>query len=115
MGLQGTPAQSQPEAKPSPLPNEELLKVEPAAQQNPSPDASAQKAPQKPFTKIQLPQREVDDKTPIITNTDLITFNFTVTDMYRQTIRGHLQTVGSASCRSEVFDPSCQKLAGPKP
>jgi Ca-activated chloride channel family protein len=82
--------QTKPEAKPSPTPspNQELLKVEPAAQQNPSPGASPQKSPQKPSTKIELPQGEVDDKTPVITNTDLITFNVTVTDIYGRFVSG---------------------------
>jgi hypothetical protein len=90
LALRGAPAQTRPEAKPSasPSPNQELLKVEPAAQQNPSPGASPQKSPTKPSTKIELPQGEVDDKTPVITNTDLITFNVTVTDIYGRFVSG---------------------------
>jgi len=71
-------AQTKPVARPSPSPNQELLKVEPAPQQ----------APQKPSTKIELPQGEVDDKRPIITNTDLVTFNVTVTDSYGRFVSG---------------------------
>src|ERR1043166_3090229 len=50
----------------------ELLTVQPVATQTPSGDQG-----QKPSTstKIQLPEGGVDDKNPIITNTDLITFN----------------------------------------
>jgi Ca-activated chloride channel homolog len=83
-------AQTKPKAQPSPSPspNQELLKVEPAPQQNPTPDASPQKSPQKPSTKIELPQGVVDDKTPVITNTDLITFNVTVTDIYGRFVSG---------------------------
>jgi Ca-activated chloride channel homolog len=77
-------AQPRPRAQPSPSPSpNELLKVEPAPQQNPSPGA-----PQKPSTKIELPQGEIDDKTPVITNTDLITFNVTVTDIYGRFVSG---------------------------
>jgi hypothetical protein len=42
----------------------------------------------KSATKIQLPEGGVDDKTPIITNTDLITFNVTVTDIYGRFVSG---------------------------
>jgi hypothetical protein len=81
-------AQQKPEAKPSPTPEKnELLKVEPAQKPLP-PDASPQKTAQKPSTKIELPQGEVDDKTPVITNTDLITFTVTVTDIYGRFVSG---------------------------
>src|SRR6202007_83983 len=43
---------------------------------------------QQPSTKILLPQGEVDEKGPIITNTDLITFNVTVTDIYGRFVSG---------------------------
>jgi Ca-activated chloride channel homolog len=79
-------AQQKPEAKPSPTPNE-LLRVDPAQKQTP-PDSSPQKATQKRSTKIELPQGEVDDKTPVITNTDLITFTVTVTDIYGRFVSG---------------------------
>jgi len=61
----------------------ELLTVQPAATQTPSTDQG-----QKPSTKIQLPEGGVDDKNPIITNTDLITFNVTVTDIYGRFVSG---------------------------
>jgi hypothetical protein len=70
----------QPAEKPTQDPQQkELLTVQPAATQTPPTDQG-----QKPgtSTKIQLPEGGVDDKTPIITNTDLITFNVTVTDIY---------------------------------
>jgi len=82
-------AQQKPEDKP-PQPGEkkELLTVQPAATPTP-PDAKPQKSPQKGVTtKIQLPGGEADDKTPIITNTDLITFTVTVTDMYGRFVSG---------------------------
>src|SRR2546423_6283489 len=60
----------------------ELLTVQPAASQTP-PDKS-----QQPSTKILLPQGEVDEKNPVITNTDLITFNVTVTDIYGRFVSG---------------------------
>jgi Ca-activated chloride channel family protein len=86
--------QTKPEAKPSPQPasTQELLRVEPAPKQNPLPDASSQKQ-QKPSTKIEIPKGEVDDKTPVITNTDLITFNVTVTDIYGRFVSGLSKTV----------------------
>src|SRR5262249_15690644 len=68
-----SPEKSTPEKTPSPSPaQKELLTVLPAPAQTNSQE--------KPSTKIQLPEGGVDDKTPIITNTDLITFNVTVTD-----------------------------------
>ena len=60
----------------------DLLTVQPAASQTP-PDKS-----QQPSTKILLPQGEVDEKNPVITNTDLITFNVTVTDIYGRFVSG---------------------------
>jgi Ca-activated chloride channel family protein len=73
------PEKSAPE-KPAPSPEKELLKVQPAAQ--------APASDPKSSTKIQLPDGGVDDKTPIITNTDLITFNVTVTDIYGRFVSG---------------------------
>ncbi len=83
-------AQAKPPEKtfPQPSPTQELLKVEAAPKKTPPPDASPQTAPKKPPTKIELPQGEVDDKTPVITNTDLITFNVTVTDIYGRFVSG---------------------------
>src|SRR5262249_50788990 len=63
--------------------NKELLTVQPAAAPTP-PDKKTQIPP----SKIELPQGEVDDKQPVITNTDLITFNVTVTDMYGRFVSG---------------------------
>jgi VWFA-related protein len=42
-----------------------------------------------------LPEGGVDDKTPIITNTDLITFNVTVTDIYGRFVSGLSKTAFS--------------------
>src|SRR4051794_31903069 len=54
----------------------ELLTVQPVATQTPPANQG-----QKPSTstKIQLPEGEVDSQGPVITNTDLVTFNVTVT------------------------------------
>ena len=57
------PEKTQPQTE-----NKELLNVLPAPAQTPA-------GQEKPSTKIQLPEGGVDEKTPIITNTDLITFN----------------------------------------
>jgi Ca-activated chloride channel family protein len=76
----------QPAQKPTEDPQQkELLTVQPAATQTPPADQG-----QKPSTstKIQLPEGGVDDKNPIITNTDLITFNVTVTDIYGRFVSG---------------------------
>src|SRR4051812_26629044 len=70
----------QPAEKPTQDPQpKELLTVQPVATQTPSTDQGKKPSTS---TKIQLPEGGVDDKTPIITNTDLITFNVTVTDIY---------------------------------
>ena len=79
-----TTAQQKPKPEPSPSPSDknELLNVQPAPVQAP-PDKN-----QKPSSKILLPQGEVDDKQAIITNTDLITFTVTVTDIYGRFVSG---------------------------
>ena len=72
--------------KPAPqTENKDLLTVQPAAV--PTPPDNDTKG-QKPGTKIQLPQGEADEKTPVITNTDLVTFNVTVTDIYGRFVSG---------------------------
>src|SRR5437588_7769763 len=87
------PTNKQPEPK-------ELLNVQPApAPAQTPPDTS----PQKPSTKIQLPQGEVDEKAPVITNTDLVTFNVTVTDIYGRFVSGLSKTAFS------IFDDKQQQ------
>ncbi|MDX6557259.1 MAG: Ca-activated chloride channel, partial [Blastocatellia bacterium] len=81
-------AQQKPEDKTAqPTDKKELLTVEPAVKPTP-PDAAPRKSGQKSPTKIQLPGGDVDDKTPVITNTDLITFTVTVTDIYGRFVSG---------------------------
>src|SRR5580765_1365755 len=81
----------QPAEKPTQDPQQkELLTVQPVATQTPPTDQG-----QKPSTKIQLPEGGVDDKNPIITNTDLITFNVTVTDIYGRFVSGLSKTAFS--------------------
>jgi len=75
-------AQRKPVPEPSPTPEKELLKVEPPVTQVPA------KSPQKPSTNILLPGGEADEKGPVITNTDLITFTVTVTDIYGRFVSG---------------------------
>src|SRR3977135_2098485 len=71
-------AQQKPEDRPSqPTEKKDLLTVQPAATPTAA-GATPQKTPSKGDTKIQLPGGEADEKTPIITNTDLITFTVTV-------------------------------------
>src|SRR5215831_1235123 len=85
-------AQDKPSSSPSPSPDKELLKVEPAA-------PAAKEADSRP--KI---AGELDDKQgPVITNTDLITFNVTVTDAYGRFVSGLTQRAFS------VFDGNDQQ------
>jgi Ca-activated chloride channel homolog len=90
-------AQDKPAGKatPTPPPAQELLKVEPApATTTPKPDANA---PQKTGG-------EADDKQgPLIINTDLITFNVTVTDAYGRFVSGLTQKAFS------IFDGNNQQ------
>ena len=87
-------AQKKPAEKPSPTPRKELLTVEPERTQAPAKE-SDQLAPKEEPTKEpksgEAPQKqgnEVDEKTPVITNTDLITFTVTVTDIYGRFVSG---------------------------
>jgi len=90
---QTTSAQKKGSVKPSPSPPpKELLTIEPTTTQVPSTNSS-QEAPkdQKPKASDgQQPKTgtEIDDKTPVITNTDLITFTVTVTDLYGRFVSG---------------------------
>lgn len=83
--------QTKPADKPSP--KQELLTVEPATRQAPA-DNSPQKRARQPETQQptggqqQKSGTEVDDKQPVIVNTDLITFNVTVTDIYGRFVSG---------------------------
>ena len=79
-------AQQKPEDKPAqPAEKKELLTVEPVARPTP-PDAGPQKKPQKEPTKVLLPGGEVDKI--VITNTDLVSFTITVTDIYGRFVSG---------------------------
>jgi len=92
-------AQQKPAEKPSPEPEKkELLTVQPAPARTP-PGTDQQK----PSTKIQLPEGGVDDKTPIITNTDLVSFNVTVTDIYGRFVSGLSKNAFS------IFDEKSQR------
>lgn len=75
-------AQQKPDQKPSPpVEKKDLLIVQPAPTQVPAANSQQQPAGQ------QKPG-EVDDKGPVITNTDLITFTVTVTDIYGRFVSG---------------------------
>src|SRR5262245_957340 len=84
-------AQEKPGQKPSPSPEKELLKVQPAPTQTPQENSSrkgqSQTESQAPGQQ-QKPGTEVDEKGPVIVNTDLITFNVTVTDIYGRFVSG---------------------------
>jgi len=58
---------------------------------------------QKPSTKIQLPEGGVDEKGPIVTNTDLVSFNVTVTDIYGRFVSGLSKNAFS------IFDEKSQR------
>jgi len=74
-------AQQKPEEKPSPpAEKKDLIIVQPATTQVPAPNSQPPAGQQKPG--------EVDDKGPVITNTDLITFTVTVTDIYGRFVQG---------------------------
>jgi Ca-activated chloride channel homolog len=74
----GTSAQEKPLPSPSPSPDKELLKVEPPATTVPKTDANAP----------QTSAGNFDDKQALIINSDLITFNVTVTDAYGRFVSG---------------------------
>jgi Ca-activated chloride channel family protein len=90
-GSQTGSAQKKPAEKPSPTPNNELLPVEPARPQ-PEPTKETEKPGKTTGVIVADEQnksgKEVDEKTPVITNTDLITFNVTVTDIYGRFVSG---------------------------
>ena len=87
--IQNSRAQEKPGQKPPPPPEKELLKVEPAPAQTPA-DKSPQKliAPTESSGDKQKPGTEVDERQQLIINTDLITFNVTVTDIYGRFVSG---------------------------
>src|SRR5207237_9555959 len=82
-------AKEKPGQKPPPPPEKELLKVEPAPAQTPA-DKSPQKLvpPTESSGDKQKPGTEVDERQQLIINTDLITFNVTVTDIYGRFVSG---------------------------
>src|SRR5437016_1921163 len=66
-----------------PPPTKDLLIVEPAAPKDAPPETSPQKSAEKSEAQGQPKAgTEVDERQQLITNTDLITFNVTVTDIY---------------------------------
>ena len=91
-----TTAQTVPQPKPSPesTPKTDLLTVSPAT---PVSGAAASPTPSNESAEKKVPN-EFDDKQPVITNTDLITFNVTVTDVYGRFVSGLKQNAFS------VFD-----------
>ena len=101
--LRPSTAQQKPADKPAqPAEKKDLLTVEPPAKPTP-PDGNSPKAPQKAPTKILLPGGEVDDKGPVITNTDLVSFTVTVTDIYGRFVSGLGKNAFS------IFDDKTQK------
>jgi len=94
-------AQTNPRQKPAPepTPNNDLLRVNPAM-----PVGNAVASPTPPSVgQEKKAENEIDDKQPVITNTDLITFNVTVTDVYGRFVSGLKQSAFS------VFDDKDQE------
>src|SRR5207247_8221224 len=88
--LSAAAAQTTPRADPSPQPvqNKDLLIVQPPPTKPSTPDSKSPKNSSLLETQPQKPGAEVDDKTQIIINTDLITFTVTVTDLYGRFVVG---------------------------
>ena len=82
-------AQTKPSADPSPqpTPSKDLLIVQPQPTKSTAPDSKS-KPSSLLETQPQKPIGEVDDKSQIIVNTDLITFTVTVTDAYGRFVSG---------------------------
>ena len=76
-----------PKPTPTPSPAKELLTVEPARPQAP-PAATGKPDTPPDYGQQQKPGTDVDEKAPVITNTDLITFTVTVTDLYGRFVSG---------------------------
>ena len=95
LGILGTAsAQTKPREDPSPQPvkNKDLLTVQPPPAKSSTPDSKPQRdsplLETQPLFGQKKPGTEVDDKTQIIINTDLITFTVTVTDIYGRFVSG---------------------------
>src|SRR5229473_7012593 len=88
--LSAAAAQNKPRENPSPQPvqNKDLLTVQPPPTKSTTPDSTSPKNSSLLETQQQKPGAEVDEKTQIIINTDLITFTVTVTDLYGRFVSG---------------------------
>ena len=88
--LSAATAQTKPREEPSPqpVPNKDLLTVQPPPAKSSTPDSKSPKNSSLLETLQQKPGTDVDDKTQIIINTDLITFTVTVTDLYGRFVSG---------------------------
>src|SRR6266404_2609344 len=93
-GALSAAAQTKPREDPSPQPvqnpvqNKDLLIVQPPPTKSSTPDSKSPKKSSLLETQQQKPGAEVDEKTQIIINTDLITFTVTVTDLYGRFVSG---------------------------
>ena len=91
-----------PEKQSTPAkPNEELLVVTPAPA--PTPASTPANTPSPENNQQQKSGSEVDDKRPLSTSTDLVTFNVTVTDAYGRFVSGLKQNAFT------VFDDKNQQ------
>ena len=80
------PAKQTEKQTPDPQ-QKELLTVQPAPVATQTPPADPGQKPSA-STKILLPEGGVDSQNAVITNTDLVTFNVTVTDIYGRFVAG---------------------------
>ena len=107
IATQNGTAQKKPDAKPSPTPAKELLQVEPVLPSAaPKQTAPANEPTQAPTVDPQKPGTEVDEKIPLITHTDLITFTVTVTDIYGRFVSGLSKNAFSIFDNKEAQDIS---------
>src|SRR5437867_8771610 len=89
--LCATAALTQPkrgDKSPQPAPKKDLLIVEPAAPKAASAETPPRKSAETSEAQGQPKGTEVDERQQLITNTDLITFNVTVTDIYGRFVSG---------------------------
>src|SRR5689334_14520481 len=87
----GRAQKTKPAEKPQRTPNDELRPLEPArpeAEPTKEPETRGKSSGVIIADEQQKSGKEVDEKTPVITNTDLITVNVTVTDIYGRFVSG---------------------------
>lgn len=87
-GVNASPPAQKPAPQPSSSPEKGLLEVKPAPVKTAADNSKPKDSVQSDSASPQKPGTEVDDKHPVIVNTDLITANVTVTDVYGRFVSG---------------------------